>query len=131
MATAESVGERGRVLIIVQNLPVPFDRRFWLEAMQFEEVGDATVQCGDSLLFLEQDASVQPASDDRRGRGLRYITVQIYKCEEEHAGILERGGSEGRPPIVLGDTVRYSFVRDPDGNWIEVSQRGSLTGSID
>ena len=34
------------------------------------------------------------------------------------------------PPRVLGDTVRYSFVRDPDGNFIEVSQRASLVGSI-
>jgi lactoylglutathione lyase len=24
--------------------------------------------------------------------------------------------------------VRYSFVRDPDGNWIELSERASLTG---
>lgn len=26
--------------------------------------------------------------------------------------------------------ARFSMVRDPDGNWIELSQRGSLTGPL-
>jgi len=29
---------------------------------------------------------------------------------------------------ILGETVRYAFVCDPDGNHIEISQRASLTG---
>jgi len=43
---------------------------------------------------------------------------------------VERGGREGRPPITLGKIARVSFVRDPDGNWIELSQRASLTGPL-
>jgi glycosyltransferase involved in cell wall biosynthesis len=36
----------GRVLIIVQNLPVPFDRRVWLEATTLNEVGyDVSIIC--------------------------------------------------------------------------------------
>ncbi len=34
-----SVGKAGRVLIIVQNLPVPFDRRVWLEATSLTRAG--------------------------------------------------------------------------------------------
>ncbi|HUP02322.1 MAG TPA: glycosyltransferase family 4 protein [Gemmatimonadota bacterium] len=34
-----SAGERKRVLIIVQNLPVPFDRRVWLEATTLQQSG--------------------------------------------------------------------------------------------
>lgn len=34
-----SAGEAGRVLIIVQNLPVPFDRRVWLEATTLRAAG--------------------------------------------------------------------------------------------
>jgi hypothetical protein len=30
----------------------------------------------------------------------------------------------------LGDTAYISFIRDPDGNWIELSQRASLTGPL-
>ncbi|GIR63492.1 MAG: hypothetical protein CM15mP68_1580 [Pseudomonadota bacterium] len=32
-------------------------------------------------------------------------------------------------PVRLGDVAYISFVRDPDGNWIEISQRKSITGS--
>ena len=32
---------------------------------------------------------------------------------------------------VLPETARICFVRDTDGGWIEISQRGSLTGSVD
>jgi glycosyltransferase involved in cell wall biosynthesis len=39
-------GDRPRVLIIVQNLPVPFDRRVWLECQTLRRAGyDVTVVC--------------------------------------------------------------------------------------
>jgi predicted enzyme related to lactoylglutathione lyase len=57
--------------------------------------------------------------------------VQVKNCSAEHAGVLSRGGEEGAPPVLLGDTVRMSFVRDPDGNFIELSQRASLVGHLD
>jgi lactoylglutathione lyase len=34
-------------------------------------------------------------------------------------------------PVKLGDVAHISFVRDPDGNWIEISQRKSITGTLD
>jgi glycosyltransferase involved in cell wall biosynthesis len=38
--------DRGRILIIVQNLPVPFDRRVWLECRTLTEAGyDVAVVC--------------------------------------------------------------------------------------
>jgi glycosyltransferase involved in cell wall biosynthesis len=41
-----SAGNRRRVLIIVQNLPVPFDRRVWLEATSLTGAGyDVSVIC--------------------------------------------------------------------------------------
>jgi lactoylglutathione lyase len=64
------------------------------------------------------------------GPGFRYITIQVWDVDAEHAGIVDRGGAEGRPAITLGTTARISFVRDPDGNWIEISQRASLTGTL-
>ncbi|MDN5854553.1 MAG: glycosyltransferase WbuB, partial [Actinomycetia bacterium] len=43
---APSPGTRPRVLIIVQNLPVPFDRRVWLECQSLTGAGyDVTVIC--------------------------------------------------------------------------------------
>ena len=65
------------------------------------------------------------------GKGYRYITFQVFKCDQEHARILKLGGREAMPPTTLGTTARISMVRDPDGNWIEISQRASITGSLD
>lgn len=45
-ATANGSGPSGRVLIIVQNLPVPFDRRVWLECQSLKTAGfDVAVVC--------------------------------------------------------------------------------------
>ena len=65
-----------------------------------------------------------------RGLGYRYITVQVWKVDEEHANFLARGGTEASAPRTLGTTARISFIKDPDENWIEVSQRASLTGDL-
>ena len=66
-----------------------------------------------------------------RAPGYRYTTIQVFDVVGEHRGILARGGREGSAPVKLGDVAYISFVRDPDGNWIEISQRKSLTGSLD
>jgi glycosyltransferase involved in cell wall biosynthesis len=43
---ADVRSDRGRVLIIVQNLPVPFDRRVWLECQSLTAAGyDVAVVC--------------------------------------------------------------------------------------
>jgi lactoylglutathione lyase len=103
--------------------------RFYGDALEFERVDEHTFRCGDSLLHVAQDST---ANGDAhfQAPGLRYVTVQVWDVDAEHAGILARGGREGRPPVTLGTTARISFVRDPDGNWIEISQRASLTGTL-
>jgi lactoylglutathione lyase len=100
---------------------------FYRHVMQFDSPRDGVYRCGDSLLIVGGQGKVERC-DEWRAPGFRYFTVQVFDCVAEHQGILARGGTEGRPPIVLGDTVRYSFVRDPDGTFIEISQRASLTG---
>ncbi len=68
--------------------------------------------------------------DVYRAPGYRYITVQVYKVDSEHERLLQMGATEGAAPTTLGSTARISFIRDPDGNFIEVSQRASLTGDL-
>ncbi len=89
------------------------------------------VFAGDTVLLLVQDGTVQPTPDEKSASGYRYTTVQIHKCDAEHTGILARGGREGEVPRTIGTTTRFSFVRDPDGNWLEVSQRAQLTGTLE
>jgi glycosyltransferase involved in cell wall biosynthesis len=46
MSSTREIAARPRVLIIVQNLPVPFDRRVWLECKALTAAGyDVTVVC--------------------------------------------------------------------------------------
>jgi len=100
---------------------------FWGHVMQFERAGDAAWRCGDSLIVIAEQGPVE-RSKEYRAPGYRYTTVQVWDCVTEYEGILARGGESGRAPKILGDTVRYAFVVDPDGNHIEISQRASLTG---
>ncbi|MFZ5782802.1 MAG: VOC family protein [Pseudomonadota bacterium] len=121
-------GVAGIAVLLRVNDPAAHDR-FWTHAMQFERTGDGRYRCGDSLVVIVERGKVQ-RSADWRGPGYRYITVQVWDCLTEYDGILARGGASGGEPRVLGDTVRFAFVCDPDGNHIEISQRASLTGSL-
>ena len=121
-------GVQGIAILLRVNDPVQHDR-FWTQAMQFERVGDGRYRCGDSLVVIAEQGRVE-RSKEWRGPGYRYMTVQIWDCLAEYEGILARGGTSGGEPRLLGDTVRFAFVCDPDGNHIEISQRASLTGSL-
>jgi lactoylglutathione lyase len=104
-------------------------RRFYAGALGLEALAPDAFRCGSSLLRVREDPSAESEAS-RDGRGYRYVTIQVFDCDAEHAGILARGGAEGAKPVTLGSTARISFVRDPDGNWIEISQRASLTGPL-
>ena len=90
----------------------------------------AAFRAGQTLLLLEQSDDA-PSDAVMQGKGWRYITFQVFKVDQEHARVLERGGREAMAPVTLGTTARISMVRDPDGNWIELSQRASITGSLE
>jgi len=108
-------------------------RGFYGDALGLTEVPHAhgaAYQAGETLILLEQDDDAA-ADAAFRGPGFRYITFQVFKVDAEHANILERGGREAMAPTTLGTTARISMVRDPDGNWIEISQRASITGSLE
>ena len=102
---------------------------FWRHVMQFEHLGPGVYGLGDSRVVITGEADVaQPVV--MKGPGWRYLTVQIRDCRREHAGVLARGGTEAAAPRVLGDTVRFAMVADPDGNQIELSERASLVGGL-
>ncbi|WP_293675936.1 VOC family protein [uncultured Phenylobacterium sp.] len=104
-------------------------RRFYAEALGFPEERPGVFRAGESLVILETDPAA-PSDAEMRGHGWRYITFQVFKVDEEHARVLAKGGREAMAPLTLGTTARISMVRDPDGNWIELSQRASIVGSL-
>ena len=102
---------------------------FYGRALELERGGGNAWRCGDSLLLCAAAPDAKPVGR-MTGPGYRYFTIQVFEVDVEHAGIVARGGREGRAPLTLGKVARISFVRDPDGNWIEISQRASLTGPL-
>lgn len=106
---------------------------FYASAFGLTQTTGTAGRIGDSVLVFEECPDDMPplVPPPYKALGFRYVTVQIFKCDEEHARILALGGREGRPPRTIGTTTRYSFILDPDGNWIEVSQRGELAGGLD
>ena len=120
--------EQLQVTLAVRDVAAHND--FYARVLGLEATPDGRFRCGASLLCLERDANAD-GDAQMRGIGYRYLTIQVFDVVGEHAAILSRGGKEGSAPVRLGDVAYISFVRDPDGNWIEISQRKSITGSLD
>lgn len=91
--------------------------------------GDHAYALGESVVIGVHDPDATGDAAQKAG-GYRYLTVQIYDADKEYETVLARGGADGNAPRTLGTTVRYGFIRDPDGNWIELSQRATLTGAL-
>lgn len=102
-------------------------RNFYANTLGLAAVDDHTFAVGDSLLELTPG---RVGTFERQGIGYRYMTVQVFDVVAEHTRILQAGGREGMAPVRLGDVAYISFVCDNDGNWIEISQRKSITGSL-
>jgi predicted enzyme related to lactoylglutathione lyase len=105
-------------------------RHFYGDVLGLPEEAVGAFRAGESLIVGEQRADA-PADAEMQGGGWRYITFQVFKVDDEHAQVLANGGREALAPITLGTTARISMVRDPDGNWIELSQRASVVGSLE
>jgi catechol 2,3-dioxygenase-like lactoylglutathione lyase family enzyme len=107
-------------------------RRFYGNILGFAEQswsGGPAFRLGDSLLLLREDraATVDPV---RQASGWRYITLQVGDIDAVHGELRAKGVREGLAPITLGDVARISMILDPDGNWIELSRRASIVGSL-
>ncbi len=119
----ERIGLRLRVRDLTAH------RQFYTRVLGCSPLQDNAdaMRCGDSLVLLEQSDDVT-GDAGYRAPGFRYITLQVFDVDTAHAAALQEGATEGRPPVTMGSTARVSFIRDPDGNWIELSQRASVTG---
>ena len=107
-------------------------RRFFGDILGFPEqswTAGPAFRLGYSLVLLEEER-LATADPVRQARGWRYITLQIADIDAVHHELLSKGVREGLAPITLGDVARISMILDPDGNWIELSRRASIVGSV-
>ena len=102
--------------------------RLLADGFDAEALGDGRWRVGETVVVVELDPGV--VVGPLRARGFRYLTVQVRDVRAEHDRLRALGWQEGTAPVRLGDVAMISFVRDPDGSWIEVSQRASLTGPL-
>lgn len=67
----------GRVIIIVENLPLPFDRRVWLEANTLKDNGyDVSIICPKMMEFIESYVEING------------IKIYRYRLFEAESGLL-------------------------------------------
>jgi predicted enzyme related to lactoylglutathione lyase len=136
-------GQRGVNQIEIQ-IGVPDEtafEKFYAEALNAERLGAGRFKLGETIISFAHDpaavradkspsGSAMDAIASMRAVGMRYITVQVRDCDSEHRRLMSMGVWEGAAPLTLGKVARISMIRDPDGNFIEISQRASLTGPI-
>ena len=104
-------------------------RKFWVEGLGAEELSGGRFRVGDSVVRCSVEPNLVPM-EARQGKGFRYLTVQVFNCDQEHERITGLGFASGLAPVTLGGLARICFVRDSDGGWVEVSQRSNLTGAL-
>ncbi len=121
------IGQIG-VRLSVRDLAA--QRRFYVDALGLTEEAPGAFRAGEGVILVDEAADA-PAEAPFDGPGWRYITFQIQKADTEHAHALAHGGREAMAPQTLGTIARISMVKDPAGNWIELSQRANLTGSLE
>jgi lactoylglutathione lyase len=103
--------------------------RFWGDILELQRDGPHGFRWGSSVIELrEVSQSRRPAT--WRTLGWSYLTLQVRDCAAAHQEALQRGAWEGEPPRRMGDAAVISFVRDPDGNFVELSQRADIVGAL-
>ncbi|MCP5025031.1 MAG: VOC family protein [Actinomycetia bacterium] len=102
-------------------------RRFWVDGIGGTEMEPGRFRVGDSIVrCIEEEGLERPT--DRQGPGFRYLTVQVQHVDVAWPRLVEMGFEGEMAPTSLGTTARVSFIRDPDGGYLEVSERAEFTG---
>lgn len=126
LLTNAAAGQEDGLAVHFEVSDLAKHNEFWSGVMQMPE-GEGCFVCGSTSIHLKSTA-VPRQPDSWKVLGWSYLTVQVRDCVHEHLAALSRGAREGEPPRRIGDTAVISFIRDPDGNFIELSQKAELVG---
>ncbi|MEM8496563.1 MAG: VOC family protein [Pseudomonadota bacterium] len=100
---------------------------FYGHICQLPKIADRTYDCAGAAISFSWSPDVQ-ANVDTTGIGYYYLTFQALDAAAEHKALCERGAVEDQPVSDSHTTTGsiISFILDPDGNKIELSQREDL-----
>ena len=108
-------------------------RRFYVETLGLPVVGGfpgndiVFVQAGTTTIeLIEQEGPPLPDAEDRAGHhGWHHVAWEVEDVDAAFAELAARGVSVHSPPESFppeSPTMRIAFLRDPDGNLLELLQ---------
>lgn len=113
---------------IVYRVPSPeAAHAFAVHALGARPLGPGRFRLGGTVLLFEIDPDA-PRAGALESHGFTYITLHVTDTVAVHAWLVAHGCLEAIPPTPFEAITTYSFVRDPFGGWIEISQRADLAG---
>jgi lactoylglutathione lyase len=107
---------------------------FYTKALGAKAMGRDRYRIGETILGVYHESEVrhkaiQPFANAMEvikamaGLGIRYITLGVVSCDEAFKQATSAGAASAVSPVNFGTVARVSFVRDPDGNFVEIAQR--------
>lgn len=105
--------------------------RFLGEVVGAPQVGDRTYLVAGVPISFSWSPDVAPGTHGA-GAGFTYLTLQVVDVHAAHETLVGRGATELQAPSgerFATDSI-VSFVVDPDGNRIEISQRPDLVAAL-
>ena len=121
------IAERLRTMLQIHEPLGELNIAFYRDGLGLPVDATGTVSLGDARLCVA-DIGPVARSPDWRGPGLRYITLQVMDARAALGQALANGAEGADSLRDLGELVRFAFIRDPDGNFIELSERTTFTG---
>jgi catechol 2,3-dioxygenase-like lactoylglutathione lyase family enzyme len=107
---------------------------FYTKAADAVSIGNYRYKIGETIFAtfhhpLAREVRPAPMANlldvvkDMAALGIRYVTIQVKNCDAVYKVMTAAGATVGVAPETFGNVARVAFVRDPDGNFIELAQR--------
>lgn len=107
---------------------------FYVKALGGTDIGHNRVKLGETILGVYREPSMKKNTSGPFATaleviqamaelGIQYITLGVKNCDAAFAAATAAGAAEAVKPVNFGTVARIAFVRDPDGNFIELAQR--------
>jgi lactoylglutathione lyase len=103
-------------------------RDFLVDALDATEDGEDLVVGSTRFLVERATGATTPTPTWRRG--FNYVLIAVDDAAAAHDALIAAGAVHGMRPIRLADRCVFSWVRDPNGNWVEIVQYAADTGEL-
>jgi catechol 2,3-dioxygenase-like lactoylglutathione lyase family enzyme len=118
--------------VVMQVNNVAAQEKMLIEGARAERVASGGIRLGNTVFFLEKSSfELQPGP--MFARGFQMVTYVVDDIAAAHASLIDAGARHGLR--ICGDPVEpgrcmFSFVQDPNGNWIELVQFSELSPNL-